>query len=137
MTQIVTSTGFAADTWAGVDAPPLAQYCGGPAVTLDPADDPANLKAHFKALRLVVLPFGSSADGRGFSLAAQLRALGYDGHIRAHGHVLVDQFRAALRAGIDDLAISDAQAARNPEHQWLAVPHTPGYLSQLFVRSPQ
>lgn len=133
MSQIIDIAGFTPDGWAGTPIPALADYAGGEAVLIGAQTDPAALVSHFAALRLIVIPFASSADGRGFSLAGQLRALGYDGHLRARGHMLVDQFRAALRAGFDDIEISDAQAARNPEPQWLAVPLTRGYRSRLFA----
>lgn len=132
MTQIIATGGFTHDDWAGTALPTLADYDGGPAVLLSPGDDVAGAVAHFATLRLIVIAFGTSADGRGFSQAAQLRALGFGGHLRARGHVLVDQFRAALRSGFTDIEISDDQAARNPEHQWRAVSLRAGYQSRLL-----
>lgn len=142
MTQIIDSTGFVADDWpengvtlnfdnlwTGQDLPieePLA-------VRFDIAMEAENLTPWFDKVSMVILPFGSSADGRGFSLARQLRQLGYTGKIRAEGHILVDQFRAARRVGIDQIAISDEQAARNPEEQWQAVPLTADYRDILFA----
>ncbi|QHQ36400.1 DUF934 domain-containing protein [Algicella marina] len=142
MTQLITRDGFVAETWPatghifdfdaywlGHDLPeeePLG-------VRLDVAQDAADIVPWFERLSLVVIPFASSADGRGFSLARQLRQLGYKGRIRAEGHVLVDQFRAALRVGIDEVEISDDQAARNPEEQWLAVSLSQSYQQRLFA----
>ena len=142
MTQIISTDGFIGETfaengiilefdqfWTGQDLPidtPLA-------VRFDITCDPADLLPWFSKVDMVILPFDSSADGRGFSLARQLRQLGYTGVIRAEGHVLVDQFRAAIRVGIDQIAISDQQAARNPEEQWLAVSHREGYQAMLFA----
>jgi uncharacterized protein (DUF934 family) len=132
-TQIITREGFVTDPFAGTDIPTLADYAGGTAVLVPVDTGPAALVPHLPALSLVVIPFASSADGRGFSIAAALRTLGYKGHLRARGHILVDQFRAALRAGFDDVEISSTQAARNPESQWLAVPFTEGYKTRLFA----
>ena len=132
-TQIITHAGFAHDRFAGTDIPALADYTGGASVLLPVDADAAALEPHLNALALVVIPFASSADGRGFSLAAALRTLGYKGHIRARGHLLVDQFRAALRSGFDDVEISATQAARNPEAQWRSVPLGTGYKSRLFA----
>ncbi len=101
-------------------------------LTLDITVDPAALSPWFDRLALIVLPFGSSADGRGFSLAERLRALGYRGRIRAKGHILADQFRAALRVGIDEVEISDAQAERMPEAHWMAARKAPDYRRQIF-----
>lgn len=142
MTQIINRDGFVADTWpangvildfdaywTGQDLPidvPLG-------VRFEVTADPADLVPWYDKLALVVIPFGSSTDGRGFSLARQLRQLGYRGRIRAAGHILVDQFRAALRVGIDEVEISDAQAARMPERQWRAVSRREGYQSHLFA----
>ena len=64
--------------------------------------------------------FPSSADGRGFTLARQLRAMGYQGRLRAKGHVLADQYAMARRSGFDEVEIDDALAARQPQDQWLA-----------------
>lgn len=132
MTQIVTQTGFAPDAPL-VDAVSLADYKGEPALCLSVDDDIDTVSGVLDTIQMIVIPFSSSADGRGFSLAADLRARGYRGHLRAQGHILVDQFRAALRCGFDDIEISDDQAARNPEHQWQAVSHADGYLSRLFA----
>lgn len=142
MTQIVTREGFVPETWPetgvivsfdslwnGQDLP-IERPIG---VRLEVDSDPADLVPWFDTMSMIVVPFPKSADGRGFSLAKRLRQLGYAGTIRAEGHVLVDQFRAALRVGIDQIAIPDDQAARNPEDQWLAVPHFDGYQARLFA----
>lgn len=142
MTQLVTRQGFVPETWPetgvivsfdtlwnGQDLP-IERPIG---VRLEVDSDPADLVPWFDTMSMIVVPFPKSADGRAFSLAKQLRQLGYSGTIRAEGHVLVDQFRAALRVGIDQVAISDEQAARNPEDQWRAVPHFDGYQARLFA----
>lgn len=142
MKQLIDQTGFVTETWpqdgvildfdalwTGQDLPieePLA-------VRFEITAKPENLVPWFDKVSLVILPFGSSADGRGFSLARQLRHLGYRGKIRAEGHVLVDQFRAALRVGIDEVAIPADQAARNPEAQWKSVRLGPSYRDAVFA----
>ncbi|MEO1492318.1 MAG: DUF934 domain-containing protein [Pseudomonadota bacterium] len=132
MSQVITPTGFAKDAWADIALPTIDEYEGGAGVLLPVDAAPEAALPHFDTLKLIVVPFGSSADGRGFSQAAQLRGLGFTGHIRARGHVLVDQFRAALRSGFTDIEITDEQAARNPEHQWVSVPMAAGYQSRVF-----
>lgn len=134
MTQIIDRTGFVPDRFQDLEPVLLAGYADTGALLLGVDNDPSAVVPHFATLKLVVIPFASSADGRGFSLAATLRTLGYRGHLRAQGHVLVDQLRAALRSGFDDVEISDDQAARNPEHQWQAVPHATGYQTHIFAR---
>lgn len=133
MGQVINRTGFAANAWESTITVPLEEYVDGEAMLLRADDNPAAVAAHFNTLRLIVIPFAAFADGRGFSLAAQLRALGYQGYLRARGHLLVDQFRAALSSGFDDIEISDTQAVRNPEAQWQAVAHSPGYRSRIFT----
>lgn len=132
MSQVISELGFVEDFWQGEPLPLLEDYNRGPSVLLTPADDVSRLQTHFRTLKLIVIPFASSADGRGFSQAAELRALGFKGHIRAQGHILVDQFRAARRVGFTDIEISDDQSARNPEAQWRLVPMSDGYRPQLY-----
>ncbi|MEO0342397.1 MAG: DUF934 domain-containing protein [Pseudomonadota bacterium] len=132
MTQVIDKNGFIADIWADQLIPTLSLYDGESAITLGIDEDPFDLEEHFNTLTLIVIPFASSADGRGFSLAAKLRDLGYTGHLRAQGHILVDQFRMAMRSGFTDVAISDAQAARNPEHQWTSVALNDSYQDRLL-----
>jgi uncharacterized protein (DUF934 family) len=71
-------------------------------------------------LEMVRIDFPSSADGRGFTIARNLRLRGYTGRLRAHGHVLADQYAMARRAGFDEVEIPDDLAARQPQDQWLA-----------------
>jgi uncharacterized protein (DUF934 family) len=73
-----------------------------------------------QTLEIIRIDFPSSADGRGFTLARQLRALGYTGRLRAKGHVLADQYAMARRSGFDEVEISADLAARQPQDQWLA-----------------
>ena len=67
---------------------------------------------------MVRIDFPSSADGRGFTLAAMLRRAGYKGRLRAKGHVLADQYAMARRSGFDEVEIDEALATRQPEDQW-------------------
>ncbi len=67
---------------------------------------------------MIRIAFPKSADGRGFTLARRLRMMGYGGRLRAHGHVLADQYAMARRSGFDEVEISADLAARQPEDQW-------------------
>ena len=80
--------------------------------------DPADLPMFFPWLRLIRIPFPDFTDGRGFSLAVRVRHLGYNGRLRADGHVIADQYLQARRSGFDEVAIAELQAARQPEVQW-------------------
>ena len=81
--------------------------------------DPAALVPHLEWLRFVTILFPSPADGRGFSIAARLRDEGFEGTLRAKGHILADQYPLALRCGFDEVEITAELAARIPEQQWL------------------
>lgn len=54
----------------------------------------------------LVLEFDAFRDGRGFSLAAILRAEGFDGQLVAAGKVLPDQVRHLRRSGFDAVELS-------------------------------
>jgi uncharacterized protein (DUF934 family) len=49
-----------------------------------------------------------------------LRRHGFEGRLRATGHILPDQYAHARRCGVTEIAITREQAARQPEDQWLS-----------------
>ena len=65
-------------------------------------------------LGLVILPFPAFTDGRSFSLARQIRSLGYGCELRASGPILPDQLGFLVEVGFDSFAVSD----RFPEAVW-------------------
>lgn len=118
---IVTDAGFSTDDWTG-QAVPLADgvpaHCR--AVDVAPSDDVTVLAKALPRVTFIRIAFPSFADGRGFTLAKRLRAMGYRGRLRAAGHVLADQYAMARRSGFDEVEIDAALAARQPEDQWQA-----------------
>ena len=104
MTQLINDTGFVADDWTGA--------------VLDVASDadPAEIALDADLIRV---DFPSSADGRGFTIARMLRLRGYTGRLRAHGHVIPDQYAMARRVGFDEVESHDDRAARQPEDEWV------------------
>lgn len=90
-----------------------------PEVTLAPDSDPEELVDHIHRA-LVAIDFPAMTDGRGFSLARRLRALGYEGQLRATGKLIADQYAMARRVGFDEVEISADLARRQPQEQWLA-----------------
>ncbi len=78
------------------------------------------LEPYFDRLALIAIAFPSGTDGRGFSLARQLRRRGFNGILRASGPLFSDQFPQALACGFHEVEIPDANAARQPIEQWLA-----------------
>ena len=121
MSVIVTDTGFGSDDWTGGFAAPEARPANDCGTGIDlPSDTaPDELDRHLSA-PAIRIDFPSFADGRGFTLAAMLRRLGYAGRLRARGHLIADQYAMARRSGFDEVEIDDALAARQPEARWLA-----------------
>lgn len=117
MTILVTDAGFApAAAEPFVPLADLVAHTG--ALDLANTDDPQTLRDHFGNIGLIRIAFPAFSDGRGFTLARRLRVMGYTGRLRAHGHVIADQYTMARRAGFDEVEISDDLASRQPAAQW-------------------
>ncbi len=131
---IVTDSGFvfADETDALLSLDAMLSGGGDPAGGLEIANDtdPRDLVPHFEAVGLIAVTFPNFADGRGFSLARRLRALGYKGRLRAKGHVISDQYPMARACGFDEVEIDETLAARQPEQHWLAVATRSGHALQ-------
>jgi uncharacterized protein (DUF934 family) len=114
---IVTDEGFAADDWRQG----WAETPGG-AVGLDLYADaePEALGPCLERIPAIRIHFATFSDGRGFTLASRLRRMGFEGRLRASGHVIADQYAMARRSGFDEVEIDDALAARQPEADWRA-----------------
>jgi uncharacterized protein (DUF934 family) len=91
--------------------------------TLALANDADPREADLTGVQTVLLNFPSFSDGRAFSQAFLLRRrLGFTGHIRAVGDVLIDQLQQMQRSGFtqavlradQDLAAGQRQLARYP-----------------------
>jgi uncharacterized protein (DUF934 family) len=121
MSVIVTDTGFAHND-IDVKLVVLADLEGvadASAVDLENTDDPLRLSNRLADIALIRVNFPAFNDGRGFTLARRLRMMGYKGRLRAHGHIIADQYAMARRVGFDEVEIPDDLAARQPEDQWL------------------
>lgn len=118
-TVLVRDDGFHAEDFAPGFAPPEA---AAPEAGIDlvPGVDLAALADRLAAAPAVRIAFAAFSDGRGFTLARQLRAQGYAGRLRAAGHVLADQYAMARRSGFDEVEIDEGLARRQPEAQWRA-----------------
>lgn len=109
---LVTDAGFTPENWArGFDTQT--------ALDLPSDTDPAQLPNSFGGIELIRVDFPSFADGRGFTIAKQLRRLGYKGRLRARGHVISDQYAMARRSGFDEVEISPELAKRQPQADWV------------------
>ncbi len=80
---------------------------------------------------LVSIAFPAYGDGRGFSIAKQLRHAGFKGTLRAAGPLIADQFAYALACGFDEIDLPQAQAARQPVEQWV---HAAASISNTYQR---
>jgi uncharacterized protein (DUF934 family) len=89
------------------------------AIRMEANEVPDVLKPFFGNIGLIAIIFPDVVDGRGFSLAKSLRALGFRGRLRASGPLISDQFPMALACGFDEIEIDDGQAERHPEAHWL------------------
>ena len=67
---------------------------------------------------IIIISFASFSDGRGFSLAHNLRLKGFEGQIYASGHIICDQYRHARQSGFDGVLLTEDQARRMPEIYW-------------------
>ncbi len=116
MTQLINDTGFVTDDFPhAFCAQGAANDCRALDLTADAQPEEVDLNA---GLEMIRIDFPSFADGRGFTIARALRLRGYTGRLRAHGHVIADQYAMARRAGFDEVEVTDDIAARQPAEQW-------------------
>ncbi|MEM6577123.1 MAG: DUF934 domain-containing protein [Pseudomonadota bacterium] len=118
MSVIITDSGFGEEDWTGDFATP-EEAAPGSALDLTSDTDPLDLRDKLTDVQMVRIDFPDFADGRGFTIARQLRLMGYIGRLRAKGHVIADQYAMARRSGFDEVEIDDDLARRQPEDQWL------------------
>jgi len=130
MSVLVRDSGFTKDEWEAkgglfIDLEKFGQDVADKIAENTCLDIPNNIMADslmalFDEVAMIRIPFPSFADGRGFSIAKQLRMLGFKGRLRAVGHVIADQYGFARTCGFDEVEIDDDLAKRQPEDQWLA-----------------
>jgi uncharacterized protein (DUF934 family) len=72
------------------------------------SERPEELKGELDNFKVIAVDFPKFADGRGYSIAYNLRArLGYTGELRAIGDVLRDQLFYMSRVGFDAYAVRE------------------------------
>ena len=138
MSVLVTDDGFQADDWTHEfhrpDSLPANDRASAIGVDLASDADPGTLVARLHEIDLIRVDFPSFADGRGLTIARRLRLMGFQGRLRATGHVIADQYAMARRAGFDEVEIDDAFAVRQPEEQWLRRANWRGHDYQSRLR---
>lgn len=91
----------------------------GAGLWLDSDNQLSEFKGDWAQVPVVVIDFPVFTDGRGYSLAAQLRNQGFAGEIRAHGDIHRDQLYMLMRCGFnsfdmpEDCDLQSALAAFN------------------------
>ena len=123
---LIQDTGFVADDWTRElidwDVTTTAAWQPKTGYGLDVPNTVTadQLMPYFDGVAMIRISFPHFYDGRGFSLASHLRLLGYDGRLRAHGHLIAEQYTMARRCGFDEVEIDQKLADRQPEDQWLS-----------------
>lgn len=83
---------------------------------LSPDTKPEDVEPFLNRLALIAVDFPKFRDGRGFTIARALRErYGYEGEIRAVGHVLPDQYVYLLRTGFTTVEIPEGAKAEHWE----------------------
>ncbi len=81
--------------------------------------DLESLKLRLPDIKTIVIDFPSFADGRGFSIARQLRkTYGFTGELIADGPLIPDQYVFALQCGFDGVRVDGATYERQAESHW-------------------
>jgi uncharacterized protein (DUF934 family) len=81
-------------------------------LALDPTTQPEEIADLLPRLSLVAVLLPKSKDGRAFTQARALREhFGFQGEIRATGHVLPDQYRMLRRCGVSTVQVPDGADA--------------------------
>ena len=100
MSVIVTDQGFATDDWSAgytlLQNHPSDEAGRGLALDLPSDTQPGELSGKLEGVAMIRVDFPSFADGRGFTIARQLRRMGFDGRLRAKGHVIADQYLSLI-----------------------------------------
>ncbi|WP_435229568.1 DUF934 domain-containing protein [Pseudopelagicola sp. nBUS_20] len=119
MSVIVNDDGFKSDDWTLGFAPSNEAANDVLALDVTPDTNPATLTKKLRTAKIIRIDFPNFADGRGFTIARQIRLAGYTGRLRAKGHIISDQYAMARRCGFDEIEISNKLAERQPEEEWL------------------
>ena len=81
--------------------------------------DLEKLKLRLPELKTIVVDFPAFADGRGFSIARELRKkYGFKGDLIADGPLIPDQYVYALQCGFDAVRVDGVTYERQAESHW-------------------
>jgi len=83
MTVIVTDAGLAPDDWTTPMTPLDAADADATALDLHNGTGPDTLAGRLERVGMIHVDFAAVADGRGFTIAREVRLMGYTGRLRA------------------------------------------------------
>ena len=105
-----------------IDLPELQQFLNsnrGDAVRLPNDVDLETIKLRLSNIKTIIVEFPNFADGRGFSIARELRKkYGYKALLIAEGPLIPDQYAFALQCGFDAVKVDQGTYARQTESDW-------------------
>jgi uncharacterized protein (DUF934 family) len=79
-------------------------------IRLEPGDDPAQIAPELGRVARVEVNFPKFGDGRGYSIAKLLRTrYGYQGELRAVGHITRDLLQFMERVGFDAFELREGE----------------------------
>ncbi len=79
------------------------------------------IKPHLGGLETVLIDFPVLSDGRGFSIARELRKnYGFKGQLIADGPLIPDQYVYALQCGFDAVRVDEKTYMRQSESDWFS-----------------
>ncbi len=100
---------------------PLKAHSGALGIRLRSDQSPDLIADDLQHVSLITIDFPAFTDGRGFSYARALRErYGFDGEIRATGHLIRDQYLFLVRCGFNAIEIQGANDAQSTLAQWQA-----------------
>ncbi len=92
---------------------------GGIGVALPNDADLGLIAARLGRIDLITIDFPGFADGRGFSLARELRHVyRYEGELWASGHLIPDQYIFTRQCGFDAVHVDEVYFTRQSEADW-------------------
>ena len=126
--QMLIATGGGVGSWHVVEA-----YQSAPWLASDTVLDSV-LYESLAAQPAIAIDFPAFTDGRGYTLARQLRErYGYRGEIRAVGDVLIDQLFYMHRCGFDAFLLREDQVVEDA----LNAQHTFSLSYQISIDTPE
>ena len=90
-------------------------------ISLAPDTDLDAIRSRLRDIKTIEVEFPGFADGRGVSIARQLRGkYGYTGELIAAGPLIPDQYAYALQCGFDAVRVDDETYKRQSAEEWRA-----------------